>query len=80
MKKRLLIVSAVLCYLALLLGFIAFYLSGPDENALVFAGTAASSALMLLVVVFGLLYLRDSASDKYREKYLEKKDDGDEKR
>lgn len=79
MNRRLLIIGAFACYFCLLLGFIAFYLTGPGENALVMAGAFVSSAMMLLVVVFAVLFLRRNASEEYRDKYLRKEDakDGD---
>ncbi len=71
MKLRTLVIIAAVLYAAIFAAFVVGYLSTKDPQAIAFLSMGVSSALMLLTLIFGILVLRDSPSEKYKEMYMQ---------
>lgn len=78
-RRRRLTVCAVLMYAVFLAAAVLAYTSIDDEDSRLMALYFISSTLTLATLIFALLVMRSSPSERYYEKYLEKDDDGSEK-
>ncbi len=76
MKLRTLIIIAAAVYIIIFAVFVGVYLSTNDPQTVAILSMGVTSALMLFTVIFALLVLHDSPSDRYREKF----GDGEEKK
>ncbi len=71
MKLRTLCIIAGALYVLILAVFIVGYVSANDSETVAYLSMGVSSSLMILTLIFGVLVLRDSPSEKYKEMYMQ---------
>ena len=74
-NRNIVYVCAGAVYLVILAAFVWVATTTSDSDAVAMAGMAASSALMLLTLIFAVVIFKGSPSEQYKEKYIDGKDD-----